>query len=404
MRLIIILSILLITLSSAYCQNYLESYQEMALQNNPEVLAKYKLFEAAMEKTSQVNVLPDPTISIGYFISPVETRVGPQRARISLNQMFPWFGTLKAQGDAAAIEAQVYYQQFLEAQLSVELKVAKAYIPLQELKQLQKVADHNLEYLKLIKTVATTLYENDAVSLADVLRIDLNIQQLESRIKLLDEREKPLTIGLNNILNQPDSFKINYDSLKLPNDQSVVPDLESHPVVQEMNYRKQAGDAKIQAIDKSSLPKFGVGIDYVFVDERTDMNVPDNGQNALMPMVSFTLPIFRKKYRSAINEVELQNESFELMETSRINSLSTAYEDLSYRIYSENEKWRLYNELEKQTETINRLLLTEYETAGKNLNDLLQVQLQLLDYQEKKINACTNLNINYAEVKYLIKK
>ncbi|MEQ9166011.1 MAG: TolC family protein, partial [Fulvivirga sp.] len=285
-----------------------------------------------------------------------------------------------------------------------ELKVAKAYIPLQELKQLQKVANHNLEYLRLIKTVATTLYENDAVSLADVLRIDLNIQQLESRIKLLDEREKPLTIGLNNILNQPDSFKINYDSLKLPNDQSVVPDLESHPVVQEMNYRKQAGDAKIQAIDKSSLPKFGVGIDYVFVDERTDMNVPDNGQNALMPMVSFTLPIFRKKYRSAINEVELQNESFELMETSRINSLSTAYEDLSYHIYSENEKWRLYNELEKQTETINRLLLTEYETAGKNLNDLLQIQLQLLDYQEKKINACANLNINYAEVKYLIKK
>lgn len=404
MKFIITLILLVGVMSMVHAQGNLEHYQEMALQNNPEVQAKYKLFEAAMQRTTQVNALPDPTLSIGYFISPVETRVGPQRARISLNQMFPWFGSLRAQGDAAAIEAQVVYQQFLEVQLATELKVAKAYIPLTELQSLLVVANQNLEFLKLVKTIATGLYQNGKVSLADVLRIDLNIQQVESRIKLLKDKEKPLRVMFSNVLNEPDTFQISYDSLILPVFSNSEVDFEGHPIIQELDYRQQAGEAKITAIDKSSLPKFGVGIDYVLVDERTDMNVADNGKNAFMPMVSFTLPIFRKKYNSAIQEVEFQNESFQLMETARINMLSSSYEELNYRILSENEKWRLYTELEKQTLTINRLLLSEYENSGKNLNDLLQLQLQLLDYQEKKIAACANLNINQAELEYMTKK
>lgn len=404
MRFILTYVMLFVNCALVIAQSNLERYQQVALENNPEVQAKYKLFEASMERTAQVNALPDPTLSVGYFISPVETRVGPQRARISLNQMFPWFGSLKAQGDAAAVEAQVFYQQFLETQLATELKVAKAYFPLLELESLKQVAEQNLEYLKVVKTIATSAYENGNVSLADVLRIDLNIKQVESRLKLINEKEAPLRSIFNNLLNVSDTFQVEYDSLVAPNIETAEVDFEGHPLIQELDYRQQAGEAKIKAIDKSSLPKFGVGLDYVFVDERTDMNVADNGQNAFMPMVSFTLPIFRKKYKSAIQEVEFQNESFQLMETARVNMLSSSYEELNYRMLSENEKWRLFSELEKQTLTINRLLLSEYENSGKNLNDLLQVQLQLLDYQEKKISACVNLNVNQAELDYLTKK
>ncbi|MTI41428.1 TolC family protein [Fulvivirga lutimaris] len=404
MRIILTFIALFVNCIVVLAQGNLERYQQLALENNPEVQAKYKIFEAAMERTTQVNALPDPTLSIGYFISPVETRVGPQRAKISLSQMFPWFGSLRAQGDAAAVEAQVYYQQFLETQLATELKVAKAYFPLLGLESLKKIVEQNLGYLKVVKTVATSAYENGNVSLADVLRIDLNIKQVESRLKLLNDKEKPLKSVFNNVLNITDSFQIEYDSLSIPIFETAEVDFEGHPIIQELDYKQQAGEAKITAIEKSSLPKFGLGLDYVFVDERTDMNVADNGKNAFMPMVSFTLPIFRKKYKSAIQEVEFQNESFQLMETARINTLSSSFEELNYRILSENEKWRLYSDLEQQTLTINRLLLSEYENSGKNLNDLLLVQLQLLDYQEKKISASVNLNVSQAELDYLTKK
>jgi hypothetical protein len=40
----------------------LEEYQKFAAENNPGLQAKYKIFEAAMQKTAQVNTLPDPTL------------------------------------------------------------------------------------------------------------------------------------------------------------------------------------------------------------------------------------------------------------------------------------------------------------------------------------------------------
>ena len=81
---------------------HLESYLEYAATNNPGLKAKYAEFEASMQRIEQVNTLNNPTFSFGYFISPVETRVGPQRMKFSLSQMFPWFGTLDAKEDIAS--------------------------------------------------------------------------------------------------------------------------------------------------------------------------------------------------------------------------------------------------------------------------------------------------------------
>jgi hypothetical protein len=107
--------IILVLLGSVlgYAQT-LDDYFKIAAESNPGLQAKYSAFEAAMQRVEQVNTLPDPNFSFGYFISPVETRVGPQRARFSLTQMFPWFGTLKKQGNAAALMAEAKYQSFLD--------------------------------------------------------------------------------------------------------------------------------------------------------------------------------------------------------------------------------------------------------------------------------------------------
>ncbi|MDZ7774712.1 MAG: hypothetical protein U5L09_03395 [Bacteroidales bacterium] len=68
-----------------------------------------------MQEIPQASSLSDPAFSLGVFLSPVETRVGAQRTKFSLTQMFPWFGTLKARGDAAALRAEARFQEFLEA-------------------------------------------------------------------------------------------------------------------------------------------------------------------------------------------------------------------------------------------------------------------------------------------------
>ncbi|MCA1746759.1 MAG: TolC family protein, partial [Bacteroidales bacterium] len=159
------------TLSSS-APGSLADYQRTAAGNNPGLQAKYKEYEAALEKIPQVSSLSDPTFSFGYFISPVETRVGPQRAKLSLTQMFPWFGTLKAQGDAAALTAEARYHSFLDARNKLYYQVAAAYYPLYELEKVIAIEEKNMEILESYRTIASSKYENGSSPMVDLLRVE----------------------------------------------------------------------------------------------------------------------------------------------------------------------------------------------------------------------------------------
>ncbi len=382
----------------------LEDYQQLAVESNPAVRSKYKAFEAAMTRVQQANSLPDPSLSFGYFISPVETRVGPQRARFSLSQMFPWFGTLKAQGDVASLTAEATYQQFVEAQNSVRFEVAKAYYPLQELEGLLAVQVDNLELLKSWKRLATVKYENGETALADVFRIDLLIKELETELSLIEGRRKPLTIAFNRLVNRDDEELIAVAQWKELDaiDTIAIADWSSHPRMLELQKRIAAKQALGKAIEKQGLPKIGAGLDYVIVGERDDAMVPDNGRNAFMPMVTVSLPIFRKKYSAAIDEAELQTEAYELDLQSVENELVSKLEQLRYEIQRETELSDLYQRQIEDTEQIQRLLLSGFSNAGSDLDELLRIQMQQLNYEIKLINAKTRMMTAIANKRYIL--
>ena len=398
------IAIIFILVSIGVSAQTLEDYQQLAVEQNPSLLAKYKKFEAAMTRVQQVNALPDPTLSFGYFISPVETRVGPQRARFSLTQMFPWFGTLKAQGDVATLSAEATFQQFVDAQNRVRFEVAKAYYPLKELNDLIEIQQSNLELLNAWKRLATGQYENGKTCLADVLKIDLMIKEIETELSLLQDKRQPLTIVFNLILNQPDTTSIVIEESKQMDEFPAVfdGDWSSNPRIEELSKRIAAAKAKNLVIEKQGLPKIGAGFDYVIVGERTDMNVPDNGKNAFMPMVSISLPIFRGKYKAAIKETELQAEAYQYSIQAIGNELSGSYENLRYDVNRENKLIDLYQKQIVETEQIQSLMLSDFSNSGSDLDELLRIQMRLLNYQNKKIKSQTRLKILAKNLDYLL--
>src|SRR6056297_4252318 len=113
----------------------LNAFLKEAAENNPGVKAAYHEYYAALEKVPQVSALPDPKLSFGYFISPVETRLGPQQMKFSVSQMFPWFGTLKKKEEAYAEKAKVKYQQFLGVKNKVYKKVKLKWYELYKVKE-----------------------------------------------------------------------------------------------------------------------------------------------------------------------------------------------------------------------------------------------------------------------------
>ena len=386
----------------------LEDYFQIAAENNPGLLAKYKNFEATMQRVTQASSLPDPNLSFGYFISPVETRVGPQQARFSMTQMFPWFGTLNAQENTASLLAEAKYQEFLDARNKLYYQVAASYYPLYELEKLISIEEENQRILSSYKEIATVQFQNDKGSMVDVLRVDIMLKDATTDLSILNQKKKPLETRFNKLLNRNENESIEIiDTLLLKEiTQEFRKDsmLVANPLLEELNLKVLASQAQERTAIKQGLPKFGIGLDYVIVGERTDMPLEDNGKDVLMPMVTMSLPIFRGKYKAAQNEAQLMQESYELQKEEVANRLISSYEMIWYKIQKQTELIVLYEAQIQESEQSLNLLFSAYSNSGKDFEEVLRMQQQILKYQRMKATALSDYHIALAELDYITAK
>lgn len=408
MKKYIIITVITLGFSILANAQSLDEYFKIAAENNPGLQAKYKSFEAAMERVAQVSSLPDPNLSFGYFVSPVETRVGPQRARFSLTQMFPWFGTLKAQEDVATLMAEAKYQEFLDARNKLLYQVAAAYYPLYELKRLVEIENENISILSSYKDIASVKFQNGKGAMVDVLRVDIMLKDAATNLSILEQKKKPLETRFNKLLNrQEDETIIVQDSLyveNLPVTYRRDSLLTSNPLLDELDLKIKASEAQELAATKQGMPKIGVGLDYVIVGQRTDMSVPDNGQDVLMPMVTMSLPIFRGKYKAAQKEAQLMQESYALQKEDAVNRLTSTYEMIWFEIQKQLDQIILYEEQIMTSQQSLNLLFTAYGNSGKDFEEVLRMQQQILKYQKMKATALSDYNIAIAELDYITAK
>ncbi len=406
MRKYIFISILLMAVSFGTQGQTPEEYFRVAAENNPGLQAKYKDFEAAMERVPQVSSLDDPTLSFGYFISPVETRLGPQEAKLSLSQMFPWFGTLKAREDAASLAAEAKYQEFLDARNKLYYEVAKAYYPLYKVKQWQAIEQQNIQILESYKNIATRNLENGKSSMVDVLRVDIMLKDATTNLKILKDKEKPLRTRLNKLLNRPQDEPVEVQNPDAPETMPAGYHRDSllarHPRLQKLELMRQSGEAKEKAARKSGYPKLGIGLDYVAVGERTDMNVDNSGRDVIMPMVSLTIPIFRNKYKAAIKEARLKQESYALQKEEVANNLVSEYEDVWSTISEQYDLIELYDNQIKETQQALKLLSTAYANSGNEFEELLRMQQERLKYKKQKAEALAEYKMAIARMEYVM--
>lgn len=386
----------------------LDDYLVEAAENNPGLKANYLEFEAALQKSAQAKAIPDLTLSFGYFVSPVETRVGPQRARFSLVQMFPWFGTNGTKVNAVEFNAQAKYHEFLDRRNELYYLVKKAYYPILELKEHIRWQEENLEILNTYKRLSTTSFSNGKGAMVDVIRVDIMIDNANTEIRLLKDRLKPLQVAFNRLLNRPDSILVVVQDFSITEpfkEQFSVDSLiTNNPKLQAIELNIQAAGAMEETANKQGLPSFGVGLDYVIVGERTDLDVPDNGKNVFMPMITMSLPLFRKKYNASIKEAQFTQSALSQERLDVTNNLVSAYENEVYNIHKAIELLELYDVQIQKTKQAIDLLYSAYSNSGKDFEEVLRMEQQLLKYNISKSTLFRDLYISEARLDYLTAK
>ena len=391
-------------------EDSLAVYIAEAIRNNPGLKSEYQAYQAQMANAQGAGVLSDPQLSVALFPQAMHHVNGKQLATITIMQMFPWFGTLKAGREQMEYKAQEAYQKFREKSLSTAFNVEKQWYSILATQEKVKAVKRKRALLNDIKKVAIYLYKNYTAGrdtkMSDQLRLDAEEERLKEQTESL---ETQLTL-------QKQQFNIMLH--RQPNAALSLPDsipLRQMPTFNwteiERNNPKLAQYSAIQKAFKSQeeqtrakgMPMIGVGLQYM-LNGKVDMPMMPNmnGKDMVMPMVSVTIPIYRKKITSAIHSAQLMERSAAYNYQSQLDALQSTYLSIEQRADDIKRKLKLY---ESEVSLLNRtleLMQKEYATGATSLTDILQTTRESIDYDLLKAEANAQYNTITAEAIQLL--
>ncbi len=392
--------LLLVQLSQG--QN-LESFLEQAEANNPEVQAFELRYNISKEKVNEVNTLPNTEVSAGLFVSEPETRTGAQKARFSVKQMLPWFGSITARENYIAALSEVDYMDMVIIKRKLRLSVSQSYYRLYAIKKQQEVLAENIELLKNYEKLALTSLEVGNATAVDVLRLQIRQNELRAQKEVLVLDYVSEESLFNNLLNREEEQPIDLlDNLAVIEEQEeLIWDVQLHPELLKYDRLYESVTQSEILNRKETNPDLGFGLDYIPVAERNDMSFSDNGKDIIMPMVTVSIPIFNSKFKSKTIQNDLRQEEISAQKMNQKNKLKTL---LSKAISSRESARIKYNIQEKnyrQAKDAEEILIKNYETGTINFNDVLDIQELQLKFQINQIEAVKNYYMESALINYL---
>ena len=462
---------------AAFCQqaDSLSTYLEIAAKNNPSVLQKYAEYQAALQKVPQVGSLPDPEVSTGIFLSPMELVGGNQLADIRLMQMFPWFGVLKAAKDEMSLMAKAKFESFREAKLQLYFEVQQSWYGLYKNQRALEISGKNLEILRALERLSLVRFKAAAVSggnyssgggssassvsqgnsgmqtmggaskpsaqtssqmksaaaptqgsaapmqgsqapmqgqssgsgLADLYRIQMEANELETNIAGIKNQQTTQVARFNNLLNRsalspvitPDTLKSEAPGIPLAAFYDSL--FANNPMLEMLDYENKAIDARKQMVTKMGYPMVGLGLNYSLINKNPMSTSAMNGKDMVMPMVTVTLPVYRKKYRAMQTEADFLKTANQQGIQAVKNTLQSEYYEAIQNFDDARRRMELYNKQFKLANQSLNILMVSFSTSGTGLNDLLQVRRQMLDYDLKQTDALADFNTAIARLNKL---
>ncbi len=408
----------------------LESYLLLAAQANPDLQAAFYRWQAAVEKAAQQGVLPDPRLSFGWYIKPIETRTGAQLWRIGLAQTFPWFGTLSLKEKVAWLEADALKHELDAKKFQLFLAVKKAFHEYVFLARATRIAEASLELTRFLESVSSTRYASGAGRHADLSMLQVELARKEERLRELRELREPLSARLRALIDRSEARV--QPPLDWPEETPVLhAALDADDLLQKLVLRNpelRSAQARVdkesQAIDlarKGYFPEIMLSLERIetaesgyktirSVDPTTgigrDMRtrtVEDSGNDPLIAGLSLNLPIWFGKTAAAVREAKANRHAALMRQAGLRNTLLT---DLKVALYDYRDAERridLYRDtlIPKGRQNLG-VTIEAFQTGLGSSVELIQAEQALLEFELAYVRAVTDQATALARVEMLV--
>jgi cobalt-zinc-cadmium efflux system outer membrane protein len=289
-----------------------------AAENNPEIRAARRRWEAAQAVIPQVQTLPDPRTTLSY------QNVTEREVMYGASQEVPFPGKLRLRGAVATRDAERLEQEYLAARLRIIARLKEAYYDLHFVHQSIEVVDKNKRLLTDFENAAQARYAVGRAVQQDVFRAQTEISRALARLAALEQRRDSLRAEVNRLLNRPPVNPLGTPpAITLTRLQRSLADLqavieEAAPMLWAQRKGVERGDQAIALARREYFPDFDLGV-FGFRNETMR-------QNGYQFMVGIKIPLYyATKQRQGVQEALATRES-------AAQDLQAVRQDLLFRL------------------------------------------------------------------------
>ena len=381
----------------------------IAVDRNPKVKAAKARWQATIEQYPQVTALPDPMFMYGYFLRSVETRVGPQRHRVSFSQAFPYPGTLDAAGEVVkkAVEIERVKHEQVIRDLIVELKLS--YHELAYLQRAVELTRQNHQLIASILAIATTRYAEGKAILNDVLKAQSQLAQLEYDLILLAELQRVEHANINGILSVPSATPLGatvpvaYEPLDV-----VLADIEKQALSKRQELRIAAltiekATKGIALAELQTKPMLKFDLMTVETGEALMFDAPGSGKNPFSIGFAVTIPWSSLKNSSKVRQAQQNRENVTANKRVLEDETKVALQKIYFRLENARRLVELYETtLIPQAGAAIEIAETWHQEGPKSIAGFLETQSVWLNFNLARLRAIADYQQNLARLEKLI--
>jgi outer membrane protein TolC len=381
-----------------------------AVRKNLQIQAAKKKWEAALEKIPRAKSLPDPTFGYSYFGQSIETKIGPQRNKISLSQRFPFFGKLGIQGKIAQHESSIAMAQYDMVKADILFRIKIAFYSLLELDRTLKISQEEEDVFKRLARIAEKKYETGTASQQDVLKAQLEIIRVKGKILVLRQRRKAVVSELNTLLNRPPNIKMGEtEEFDFP---EITADLkklyawakEMRPELNEARSLIAKRREGLNLAKKSYYPDFSFMVDYIDIGGGKTAQ-PEDGRNSWMAAVSINLPVWRKKLHARKAEAFLKLKASEDIYRNTENETLSRINELYFEVKTAREQVNLFQKsLLPLAEQAFKASEVGYMSGKVDFLNLLDSERMILSIKTGYFKALSGLGKSLARLERFVGK
>jgi outer membrane protein TolC len=393
---VLVVAILLTLASAAWAQqqhearapNLIVSIQDLvreAEQNNPEIAAAQRGYEAATHVAGQASALPDTQLTVQQFAvgspRPFAGYTNSDFAYIGFgaSQEIPFPGKRSLRGQVANSEAEVRRIQIESVRRGIIAKLKATYFRLAYLQQTLSVLERDDKLLADVQQVVESRYRVGQGNQQEVLKAQLQHTKILQEIAMHHREVGQLQAQMKQLLNRSqDTADIQTKPLAVRDIPYSASDLlnlakQQNPDIQSQEQMVRKAESQIELAHKEFRPDFNVQYMY----ENTDRKFRDY----YVATFGINLPN-RGRRKAQLAEAEASREQANRQLEAESQRRLAEVQDQYVVAQTSAEQLKIYTEgLIPQSEATFRSALAAYQANRQDFQTLLSSFIDVLNLQ-----------------------